>query len=46
MDKKWLRKGNCTAQHDLTAGKSGLDGCIQVYIGCSNPIQTWARTTK
>jgi hypothetical protein len=30
----------------LTARKSGLDGCIQVYIGCGHPIQTWARATK
>ncbi|PLW09996.1 hypothetical protein PCANC_19779 [Puccinia coronata f. sp. avenae] len=32
----------------LTAGtvrKSGLDGCIRVYIGCGHPIQTWARAT-
>jgi hypothetical protein len=29
-----------------TARKSGLDGCIQVYIGCSHPIQTRASTTE
>jgi hypothetical protein len=25
-----------------TAGNAGLDGHIQVYIGCGHPIQTWA----
>jgi hypothetical protein len=29
-----------------TARKSGLDGCIQVFIGCGYPIQTWARATE
>ncbi|PLW08984.1 hypothetical protein PCANC_21505 [Puccinia coronata f. sp. avenae] len=29
-----------------TARKSGLDGCIQVFIGCGHPIQTQARATK
>jgi hypothetical protein len=29
-----------------TAGKVGLDGRIQVYIGCGHPIQTQARATK
>jgi hypothetical protein len=28
-----------------TARKSGLDGCIQVFIGCGHPIQTQARAT-
>ncbi|PLW54713.1 hypothetical protein PCANC_11674 [Puccinia coronata f. sp. avenae] len=27
---------------NLTASNAGLDGPIQVYIGCSHLIQTWA----
>jgi hypothetical protein len=29
-----------------TSRKVGSDGCIQVFIGCGHPIQTWARTTE
>jgi hypothetical protein len=29
-----------------TARNAGLDSCIQVFIGCPYPSQTWALTNK
>jgi hypothetical protein len=32
----------CVPIARITARQAGSDGCIQVYIGCCHPIQTWA----
>jgi hypothetical protein len=32
---------HCGLATTLTSRQADLDGCIQVYIGCSHPIQTW-----
>ncbi|PLW20849.1 hypothetical protein PCANC_08238 [Puccinia coronata f. sp. avenae] len=38
--------GSQSASSGGTARKPGLDGCIQVYIGCGHLIQTWAHATE
>jgi hypothetical protein len=45
VQNQWFRIKQTSRNHS-TARKFGLDGCIQVFIGCSHPVQTWARAIE